>query len=136
MLNVETEFPQVYSRALLVRDHRPELVKIIQNLGGRGRRQRLQVSAIGRDGASAVQRVTRAELISAAPLSDDEEADLIRLERELAGQAKPNKAKLARHEELRHRFNFAQAEAKRERRIRERERFETYRAGGRSAVRA
>lgn len=110
MLNVETEFPNVYSKALQIVDHQPVAVKIIQNLGGRGSRRQLQVSEIGRDGSSAVRRVTLGQLISAAPLSEDEQADLIRLERELAGKAKPRKADLARHEALRHRYNHQRAE--------------------------
>lgn len=135
MLNVETEFPQVFSKALLITGCTAVPVKILQNLGGgAGRRQRLQVSVIGQDGASAVKRVTRADLVSAAPLSDDEEADLVALERELAGTANPKKAKLARHEELRHRYLHTRAEQERERRIRDRDRYESYRHGGRSAV--
>lgn len=136
MLNIDAQFPQIYSRALLVRDCRAALCKITQDLGGRGRAKRLQVSLIGEDGASAVKRVTLGELISAAPLSAEEEAELQRLEKELACKARPNRRKLARHEELRHRYNHAEAEAERERRRAERDRYEMYRAGGRSAAAA
>lgn len=134
MIKTLAPFPQIFSNALLVEQHDATLVRITQNLGGRGRKQLLLVSQIGHEGASAVRRVTRADLISAEPLSEAEEAALRALERELAGKARPDARKLARHEELRHRHNHAQREAERARRAAERDRYEAYRNGGRAVL--
>lgn len=118
MLHIAAPFPNVGATALLIEAHQALPVRILQRLDGRGRNVRLQVSIQDREGSSGVRRVKLADLEDATPLTDAEEAELQRLERELAGQSRPLKAKAKRCERLRLRAVHAEQLAAAERRAR------------------
>jgi len=101
MLRVETEFPNVGAKALLIENHRGLPVRILQNGEGKGRRRQVLIALLDRDGSSGNRRVALADLEDATPLTHAEEAEYIALEIELAGQARPLKRKANRLERLR-----------------------------------
>ena len=115
MLSIEADFPNPGARALLIEEHQAHPVRIMQRLGGRGRRTELQISIVGREGSSAVRRVTLGDLTNATPLTEAEEARYKRLEAKLAGKATAAARDLAEFERLRlravHHQDLERAEA-------------------------
>jgi hypothetical protein len=101
MLSVETPFPNVGAKALLIDQHQAHPVRILQNGVGRGKRREVLVSLIGREGSSANRRVTVADLADPSPLTEAEQEELRELERQLAGKTSAPKKVLKREEELR-----------------------------------
>jgi hypothetical protein len=115
MLSVTAPFPHPGAKALLIETHRAVPVRILQNGEGRGRRRQVLIALLDRDGSSGNRRVPLADLEDATPLTEKEEAEFRQLEVELAGQARPLKAKATRLERLRlravHHAELERAEA-------------------------
>jgi hypothetical protein len=101
MLRTEAPFPNVGAKALLIETHRAIPVRILQNGEGRGKSRQVLIALLDRDGSSGNRRVPLADLEDATPLTEAEQHEYIALEIELAGKARPLKAKAARLERLR-----------------------------------
>jgi len=101
MLSVPAPFPNPGAMALLIEAHQAHPVRIMSNGEGRGRNRTVLVSLLDRIGSSGNRRVKLAALEDPTPLSEAEQAEYQRLERELAGQSRPLKAKADRLERLR-----------------------------------
>lgn len=103
MLRTPAPYPEVGAEALIVEAHRSRPVRIL----ARDRVGRTPMALVafqdrdGRYGASGNKRVRLADLVDPSPLSDAEEAEYRRLDRELASKARPDARKARRLEALR-----------------------------------
>lgn len=117
MLSVAAPFPNPGAMALLIEAHQAHPVRIMSNGEGRGRHREVMISLLDRAGSSGNRRVRLSDLEDPTPLSEAEKAEYRKLERELAGQARPMKGKYDRLERLRLRALHAERMAAEERRV-------------------
>lgn len=96
MLNTENRFPQPGSAGLLSLDGSRVLARI-QQVHQDGRATIFIGNLFG---SSGTRRVPLAEIEDGTPLSDREEAELVRLERDMAGKARVAPKKLQRFNAL------------------------------------
>jgi hypothetical protein len=119
MLQVETPFPNPGSRGLLIEGAQAHPVRVMQHLPGRarGKNRLVTVSLLDRQGvASGTRRVKIADLENAQALDDAEKAELVALERKLAGKAVDERSQdYRRYMVLFHRNDHAERAAELER---------------------
>lgn len=102
MLDSNTPFPQAGSYGLFQAAGTTELARIMSRPPAtEGAEPFAEISLPLVYGASGNKRVPLADVLDGTPLTKGEEAEYRRLDRELAGQSRPNRTKHARLQQLR-----------------------------------